>query len=66
MAKLKVDYRNKQAVNIGPTCEKVLIHGIPGVGKTALAKHVYNQICHLFDACSFLGNIQAEVQCQGV
>ncbi|XP_056163447.1 disease resistance protein RPV1-like [Syzygium oleosum] len=62
MAKLKVDYRNGQAVNIGPTREKVLIHGIAGVGKTALAKHVYNQIYHLFDACSFLGQIRAEIK----
>ncbi|KAK3432305.1 hypothetical protein EUGRSUZ_D00735, partial [Eucalyptus grandis] len=62
MAKLKVDYRNGQAVNIAPTRDIVLIHGIAGVGKTALAKHVYNQIHHLFDACSFLGPIRAEMK----
>ncbi|KAF8030683.1 hypothetical protein BT93_E2958 [Corymbia citriodora subsp. variegata] len=62
MAKLKVDYRNGQAVKIGDTCGKVLIHGIPGVGKTVLAKCLYNQLNHLFDACSFLEKFQEEIK----
>ncbi|XP_039169949.1 disease resistance protein RPV1 [Eucalyptus grandis] len=66
MAKLKVNYCNRQAVNIGPTCEMLLIHGIAGVGKTALAKHVYNQLYHLFDACSSLGPIPAKITPRGV
>ncbi|XP_030440023.2 disease resistance protein RPV1-like [Syzygium oleosum] len=67
MAKLKIDYHNGQAVKIGDTREMVLgIYGIPGVGKTVLAKYVYNQLYHLFDACSFLGNIQAKIKDQGI
>ncbi|XP_039169948.1 disease resistance protein RPV1 [Eucalyptus grandis] len=63
MAKLKVDYRDGQEVEIGDTCEKVLlIHGIPGIGKTVLAKCVYNKLNHLFDACSFLEKFQEEIR----
>ncbi|KAF7849672.1 hypothetical protein BT93_L0408 [Corymbia citriodora subsp. variegata] len=66
MAKLKVDYRNGKAVKIGDTCGKVLIHGIPGVGKTVLAKCLYNQLNHLFDACSFLEKFQEEIKDHGI
>ncbi|XP_039168455.1 disease resistance protein RPV1-like isoform X1 [Eucalyptus grandis] len=66
MAKLKVVYRNGQA-EIGEPREMVLgIYGIPGVGKTVLAKYVYNQLHHLFDACSFLENIQEESRDHGI
>ncbi|XP_010059699.2 disease resistance protein RUN1-like [Eucalyptus grandis] len=62
MTKLKVEYHDGQAVKIGHTCEKLLIHGIPGVGKTVLAKYVYNQLHHLYDACSFLDKFQEEIR----
>ncbi|XP_056172038.1 disease resistance protein RUN1-like [Syzygium oleosum] len=38
----------------------VAVCGLPGVGKTTLAKVVYNKISHLFDACSFLKDVRAE------
>ncbi|KAI6705263.1 hypothetical protein NL676_008225, partial [Syzygium grande] len=33
-----------------------------GVGKTTLAKVVYNKISHLFDGCSFLQNVRDEIE----
>ncbi|KAK3432300.1 hypothetical protein EUGRSUZ_D00728, partial [Eucalyptus grandis] len=66
MARLEDDYRDGQA-EIGDTCEKVLlIHGIPGVGKTVLAKCLYNKLNHLFDACSFLEKFQEEIRDHGI
>ncbi|XP_034677081.1 disease resistance protein RUN1-like [Vitis riparia] len=37
------------------------IHGIAGIGKTTLAKGIYNQIAHQFEDTSFLSNV-AEVE----
>ncbi|XP_034674470.1 disease resistance protein RUN1-like [Vitis riparia] len=33
------------------------IHGIAGIGKTTLAKGIYNQIAHQFEGASFLSNV---------
>ncbi|RVW88872.1 hypothetical protein CK203_045023 [Vitis vinifera] len=35
------------------------IYGIDGIGKTTLAKVVYNKIVHQFDGASFLLNISS-------
>ncbi|XP_030517007.2 disease resistance protein L6-like [Rhodamnia argentea] len=66
MAKLKFDCGNGRAVKIGDTSEMVLIYGIPGVGKTVLAKYVYNKLHHLYDTCSFLEKIQQEIEDKGI
>lgn len=34
------------------------IHGVSGVGKTALAKVIFNELADQFEGCSFLHNIQ--------
>ena len=36
----------------------VVIHGIPGIGKTTIAKAVYNRIANHFDGSSFLENVR--------
>ncbi|XP_056172980.1 disease resistance protein RPV1-like isoform X2 [Syzygium oleosum] len=41
------------------------IHGRDGIGKTALAKIIYNKISLHFDACSFLAEIEETMQQPG-
>ncbi|XP_039173313.1 TMV resistance protein N-like [Eucalyptus grandis] len=41
------------------------IHGKDGIGKTTIAKIIYDKISHLFDACSFLMEIKETMQQPG-
>ncbi|KAF8028599.1 hypothetical protein BT93_E1282 [Corymbia citriodora subsp. variegata] len=61
MRKLGVAYSNRQATKVqGEEVRVVGMWGVPGVGKTTLAKIVFNKIRNLFDACCFLEDISSE------
>ncbi|KAF8017447.1 hypothetical protein BT93_H2581 [Corymbia citriodora subsp. variegata] len=61
MTKLGVVYSHGQAMKVcGEDVRVVGICGMPGVGKTTLAKVVFNKIHKLFDECSFLNGVNSE------
>ncbi|KAF8029496.1 hypothetical protein BT93_E2029 [Corymbia citriodora subsp. variegata] len=64
MRKLGVDNQEGQVVQGQKMVGRcvVAIWGLPGVGKTTLAKEVYNKINHLFDSCSFLEDVRDEIE----
>ncbi|XP_059630786.1 disease resistance protein L6-like [Cornus florida] len=41
------------------------IHGMVGIGKTTVAKFIYNKLLKDFDCCSFLANVQMEQELHG-
>lgn len=68
MQKLGVNYQDGQVVEgqkMTGSCV-VAVCGLRGVGKTTLAKEVYNRIKHLFDACSFLEGVREAIEHRGL
>ncbi|XP_059645478.1 disease resistance protein L6-like [Cornus florida] len=41
------------------------IHGMSGIGKTTVAKFIYNKLLGYFDCCSFLEDVQTAQKLQG-
>ncbi|XP_039167897.1 disease resistance protein RPV1-like [Eucalyptus grandis] len=57
MSLINIDDKDKRIL--------VVIHGKGGIGKTTLAKFIYNRVSCDFDGCSFLANIKETTQVLG-
>ncbi|KAF8029498.1 hypothetical protein BT93_E2031 [Corymbia citriodora subsp. variegata] len=68
MKKLGVGYENGRVVEGQKMMGRCVVAmcGLPGVGKTTLAKVVYNEISQIFDGCSFLENVRDDIEQNGV
>ncbi|KAL3739992.1 hypothetical protein ACJRO7_021299 [Eucalyptus globulus] len=66
-----IDDRVKEVIKLlaieddGNKPRMVGIHGTNGIGKTTIAKAVYNRLSSCFDSCSFLAEIGEKVQNNG-